>query len=62
MKALSGLQVNRVKTCDNCANCLYIGEGDYACMAGAEPVIVKEEHIPNENYCHCGGGLWEGVS
>lgn len=46
-------------TCDNCANCLYIGEGDYACMAGDEPTIVMEEHIPNENYCRCDGELWK---
>lgn len=53
------------KSCDNCGNCLYICEGDYVCMAGAdcmageEPVIIKEEHIPNENFYYCGGELWE---
>lgn len=48
------------KTCSNCGNCQYIGDGDYACIASeTEPVIVMEEHTPNENYCYCNGKEWE---
>lgn len=48
------------KTCSNCGNCQYIGDGDYACLADeSDAFIVMEEHIPNENYCHCHGKDWE---
>ena len=41
--------------CLTCENCIYIGEGDHMCDAMDEPVIVMEDHTPNDNYFICGG-------
>ena len=46
------------KICSTCANCVYIGEGDYICDVD-EPILVMEDHIPNENYCCCNECDWE---
>ena len=42
----------RIKCCDTCDCCVYIGEGDYICDKGT-PFIVKEDHCPSEYYCAC---------
>lgn len=47
------------KICLTCANCIYIGEGDYICDAQEEPTFVMEEHMPNDNYCCCNELDWE---
>lgn len=47
------------KICNTCANCIYIGEGDYICIADNEPIIVMEDHTPNENFCACNECDWE---
>ncbi len=47
------------KTCVNCEHCIYIGEGYYICDASDEPILIMEEHAPNENYWHCAGTDWE---
>ena len=47
------------KICINCSHCIYIGEGDYICDADNEPIIIMEEHTPNENYWCCAGSEWE---
>lgn len=47
-----------IKICLNCSHCIYIGEGDYICDAD-EPIIVMEEHQPNDNYWYCAGCDWE---
>ena len=49
---------NQPKICSTCANCVYIGEGDYICDVD-EPIIVMEDHMPNENYCACNECDWE---
>ena len=49
--------LSKIKCCDNCANCQYIGEGDYICDVNM--VIVKEEHSANENYNYCNECDWE---
>lgn len=46
------------KICITCSHCVYIGEGDYICDAD-EPIVVMEEHCPNENYCCCNEADWE---
>lgn len=46
------------KICLNCCHCIYIGEGDYICDVD-EPIIVMEEHCPNDNYWYCAGCDWE---
>ena len=49
---------NQPKICSTCANCIYIGEGDYICDVD-EPILVMEDHMPNENYCTCNECDWE---
>lgn len=40
-----------IKSCDNCGHCVYMGEGDFACMFDAsDAVLVKEEWIPTSEY------------
>lgn len=31
---------SEMETCNNCDECVYIGEGDYACIKEGEPKIV----------------------
>lgn len=40
------------KDCFECEECLYIGEGDFACMKDI-PVIVMEEYFPTEEFNYC---------
>ena len=47
------------KICINCDHCVYIGEGDYICDADDKPVIIMEEHTPNDNYWWCASSEWE---
>lgn len=47
------------KICLNCGHCIYIGDGDYMCDADKEPIIVMEEHCPNDNYWWCAESEWE---
>ena len=49
---------NQPKICNTCANCIYIGEGDYICNVD-EPILVMEDHMPNENFICCGLADWE---
>lgn len=49
---------NQPKICCNCAHCVYIGEGDYICDVD-EPILVMEDHMPNENFCACNECDWE---
>ena len=51
------LQGKKPKCCDTCDNCVYIGEGDYFCDENM--VIVKEDHVPNENYNYCNECDWK---
>ena len=48
----------KIKICSTCANCIYIGEGDYICDVD-EPILVMEDHMPNENFCACNECDWE---
>ena len=43
------------KTCDPmmCDNCNYIGEGDFICDRGIEPVLVMYDWAPTENFERC---------
>lgn len=47
------------KTCDNCSECIYIGEGDSVCLAEQEPKLVMEDHLPSDNYYWCCGKEWK---
>ena len=50
------------KCCDNCENCMYVGEGDSICEVeiadGATVQPIKEEHTPTDHYFWCGGQHW----
>lgn len=56
-----GLEKNNknIKVCLNCSHCIYIGESNYICDADNKPVLVMEEHCPNDNYWYCAGIDWE---
>ena len=43
---------NRPETCEQCENCVYIGEGDFICTLES-PIIIMEDFCPNENYMYC---------
>lgn len=47
------------KICNNCSHCIYIGEGDYICDAQETPILVMEEHCPNDKYWWCNESEWE---
>ncbi|OOM75122.1 hypothetical protein CLPUN_35590 [Clostridium puniceum] len=41
--------------CENCDECVYIGEGDYACIKNDKPKIVIEAFIiATDDYGQCG--------
>lgn len=47
------------KCCENCDNCVPIGEGDHVCIAG-EPVLILDDYEPTEDYYYCAGQAYEG--
>ena len=42
-----------VKCCFDCANCMYIGEGDHLCDVNME--LITDDWEPTEMFYHCGG-------
>lgn len=51
-------QPKEEKGCENCANCIPIGEGDHICEAYHTPLVVIESYIPSNNYLRCGSRKW----
>lgn len=54
-------KTKRIFDCQNCMNCIPIGEGDHMCSAGEEdeaPVVI-EEYMPTEDYGWCNGKHYE---
>lgn len=51
--------MEEIKICNNCSHCIYVGEGDYICDVDDMPIIVMEDHQPNENFICCGLADWE---
>ena len=47
------------KTCDTCEHCVYICEGDYACMVEMPPKLVVDDWVQSDDYMWCGGKKWE---
>ena len=43
----------RPLSCQNCDECQYIGEGDYACMKDMPKVVLTEFGTPTEDYMWC---------
>lgn len=48
----------QIKDCQNCANCIYICEGDYYCDE-ANAIILTDFTNPTEHYFKCKGERWE---
>ena len=44
---------NRPGNCNSCPECVYLGEGDFACMAGEGPKIVMSDFSPTDDYEVC---------
>lgn len=58
------VQRNRFKnkrnvTCDQCANCMYEGNGDMYCDEHDEFALVYDEFCPTEAYMWCNGKKFE---
>lgn len=45
--------------CEKCENCTAIGEGDFICIAEAEPKMVISDFTPTDRYMWCDGRLYE---
>ena len=46
---------NQKKTCSNCSNAVYSGEGCFMCLELDEPVCVIDEWVPTNNHFKCKG-------
>lgn len=46
---------NKNVCCDPgmCDDCIYLGDGDFICDAGEEPVLVIDSWEPTESYGSC---------
>lgn len=42
-----------MKRCEDCEECVYICEGDYACMKEPPKIVITEFNIPTELYMWC---------
>lgn len=42
-----------INNCEQCDECQYIGEGDFACMKYNYPVLVKTDWTPTDYYNSC---------
>ena len=49
---------NDNRSCENCGNCIPLGEGDHLC--DVNDTMVIEEYQPTDNYIWCGGKQWRG--
>jgi hypothetical protein len=50
---------SRDKGCENCADCSYIGEGDFVCINDeSKVVLVISSFVPTGDYMKCGGKGW----
>lgn len=54
-----GIQLD-ARGCHNCANCTYIGEGDYFCNEVATPaIVITGFSAPTDDYYACEGKRWK---
>lgn len=54
----SGIDLD-AKGCHNCANCTYIGEGDYFCDEVTPTVVITGFSVPTGSYNACNGKRWK---
>lgn len=45
------------RCCENCVNCLPVGDGDYICNMDSSKVVL-EEYSFSADYFWCSGSLW----
>lgn len=48
-----------IKTCENCINCIYIGEGDFICDVDSPPKVILTDFTPTDEYWYCNGTDYE---
>ena len=48
-------EIKKVNNCDECVECQYIGDGDFACVKNEEPVLIKSKWLPTQYYNNCKG-------
>lgn len=48
-----------IKNCTICSECVYICDGDFACMAYKPVVVMEDFNMPTDDYFYCGGKYWE---
>lgn len=41
------------KDCESCQECLYIGDGDYACMKDAPKIVLTDFNVITDDYGWC---------
>lgn len=44
----------RKQKCENCQECIYVGEGSFICAAGYQKIVI-EDFMPTDDYFHCQG-------
>ena len=49
----------RERSCNNCDECQYLGEGCFVCMAKMPPVIGKDDYMPIDDFLKCKGKDWQ---
>ena len=57
-RSKSGIDLD-AKGCHNCANCTYIGEGDYFCDEITPAVVITGFSAPTEDFFACEGRSWK---
>ena len=53
-----GIQISE-KGCHNCANCTYVGEGDYFCDEETPSIVITGFSVPTGKYLICNGRRWK---
>lgn len=53
-----GIQLSE-KGCHNCANCIYVGEGDYFCDEATPAIVITGFSAPTDQYLNCNGRRWK---
>lgn len=51
-------EISNSATCETCAYCIYVGEGDFICDEFGW--LIKEDFSPTDDYFCCNGKNFEG--
>ena len=47
------------RDCNNCAEKLYVGDGDNICGENPTMLVIEDFGCPAEDYLWCDGDLWK---